>query len=127
MKLRPVTNHPIRRYKRLQFEIRLPQIDTDEHMQFLFTALLLQYSTHRRRVRRDIQGQLTLGVLLGSKKGTKLAICYLRDTQIATRDWNQREADLDNMDDKEDREEDNAEGREEKDGERREGEHIVTG
>lgn len=59
------------------------------------------YSLQRKRIRRDIQGRLTLQTLLGTKKGIALAVQFLQDRSIATRDWHQEESSTDNSDEEE--------------------------
>lgn len=45
------------------------------------------YHQQRKRVRREIEGPLTLEALLGTKKGIRLTMQFLKVTGISTRDW----------------------------------------
>ncbi|KAI1663166.1 RNase-H domain containing protein [Pyrenophora tritici-repentis] len=47
------------------------------------------YREERRRVRREMEGQLSLRVLLGTKKGIRLTIQFLQNTGISTKNWHQ--------------------------------------
>jgi hypothetical protein len=54
------------------------------------------YRTEKRRVRRVIKGQLSIGVLPGTKKGIGITIQFLQDTGISTKNWQQEELNEEN-------------------------------
>ena len=52
------------------------------------------YKAQRRKVRGEMQGPLTLGLMLGTKKGIQLTIQFLKETNISTKEWHRSNMEL---------------------------------
>ena len=52
----------------------------------LADSLYLLYKAQRRELRKELQGQFTLGLMLGTKKGIRFTIQFLKETDISTKD-----------------------------------------
>ena len=52
------------------------------------------YKVQGNKLRRELQGPLTLGLMLGTKKGIQLTIQLLKKTNISTKEWHRSNMEL---------------------------------